>query len=94
MLAAATVLRALSDVEPVGRHSVAVTAAAAASALVVHAQLDATEGTCTIDDESDRLLCLGAQRVVHAVTVPVHVSAPVRQRARSSAAPVRLLRAG
>jgi hypothetical protein len=58
MLAAPPVLRTLLDIEPISRHSVAVTAAAAARTLVMHAQLDPTERAFALDDGTDRLLCL------------------------------------
>jgi hypothetical protein len=70
-------LRAGLDVEPVSRHSVAVTAATAASAIVVHAQLDATERAFTLDDEHDGLFCLVAERRVHAVMASLQVSRPL-----------------
>ncbi len=46
----ATVLGALPDIEPVRRDSIAVTRAAAARAIVVHAQLDAAQGAFSLDD--------------------------------------------
>jgi DNA-directed RNA polymerase subunit RPC12/RpoP len=75
VLAASPVLRALLDLKVVSRHSVAVTAAAAARAIVVHAQLDVTEGTFALDYESDRVLRLLAQRLTQAV-MPTGSTAP------------------
>jgi len=65
---------ALPEVEPVCRDAVAVTAA---RAIVVHGQLDATERALAFDHEPDRVLCLSAQRLAHAVTASLHVSAPL-----------------
>jgi len=58
--------RALFDVEAVRRDSIAVAAADTARAIVVHAQLDATERALSFDDSSDGAPCLIAQRLVHA----------------------------
>jgi hypothetical protein len=69
MLAVSAMLRAPSHLEPVCRDSVAVTAAAAAGAIVMNAQLDATERAFTFDNASDRQHCLIGERLVHSVTV-------------------------
>jgi hypothetical protein len=50
MLATPTVHRALPDVEIVSRHSVAVAAARTAAAVIVHAQIDATQRAFALDD--------------------------------------------
>jgi hypothetical protein len=50
MLAAPPVLRALHDVEPVSRDSVAVTAARTARTIVVKAQLNATKRAFALDN--------------------------------------------
>jgi hypothetical protein len=69
VLAVSPVLRALLDVEPVVRHLVAVIAAAAASAIVVHAQLNVSERALALGHQTDRLFCLIPQRLAHALQV-------------------------
>jgi len=60
VLATAPVPGARLDVEPVGRHSIAVTAAAAARAIIVYALLDVTERAFALDHTTDCLLRLHA----------------------------------
>jgi hypothetical protein len=56
VLAVATVLRARSDLQPVGRHEVGVAAARAASTTVVQAQLDLAQWTVRFDYRGDGAL--------------------------------------
>jgi hypothetical protein len=77
MLAPSSVLGTLADLESVGTCSVAITAARAASALVMDPKLDLAQRALSFDYRSDSSLGLSPPRLAHALADPARPVTPL-----------------